>query len=120
MNIATVPFNHAVFNNGGHYSTSTYRFTAPVAGIYYLSYSVRVNHGTSGHIIHPCFQINGTNDGASLTIYKNDTSAQYMHTSFSYVRNLSASDYVTVTMSNGNSGGNMQDGQCSFSGYLLG
>ena len=119
MNIATVPFNHAVFNNGGHYNTSNYRFTAPIAGNYYLSYSVRVNHTTSGHIIHPCFQINGSNDATSLTIHKNDTTGQYMHTSFSYVRNLSASDYVTVTMSNGtNGGGTMQDNQCSFSGFL--
>ena len=116
-----VPFNHAVHNTGSHYNTSTYKFTAPVAGRYYLSYSVRVNHTTSGHIIHPCFQINGTNDGASLTIHKNDTTGQYMHTSFSYVRNLSASDYLTLNMSNGNNGGGtMQDGQCSFSGHLLG
>ena len=116
-----VPFNHAVHNTGSHYSTSNYKFTAPVAGRYYLSYSVRVNHTTSGHIIHPCFQINGTNDSVSLTIHKNDTTGQYMHTSFSYVRNLSASDYVTLNMSNGNNGGGtMQDGQCSFSGHLLG
>jgi len=121
MSIATVPFNHAVHNIGSHYSTSTYKFTAPVAGRYYLSYSVRVNHTTSTHIIHPCFRINGTNDTASLTIHKNDTTGQYMHTSFSYIRQLSASDYVTVSMANGTAGGGtMQDGQCSFSGHLLG
>lgn len=32
-----VPFNVSLANNGGHYSTSTYRFTAPVAGYYFFT-----------------------------------------------------------------------------------
>lgn len=120
MDIATVPFETVVHNVGNHYSNSTYRFTAPVTGRYYLSYSVRVNHGTSGHIIHPVFFINGNSDTTSRTIYKNDTSAQYMGATFSYVRQLNANDYVTVNMSSSSSGGNMQTGQCSFTGHLLG
>lgn len=120
MDIATVPFETVVHNVGNHYNNSTYRFTAPVTGRYYLSYSVRVNHGTSGHIIHPVFMINGSSDTTSRTIYKNDTSAQYMPATFSYVRQLNANDYVTVNMSSSSSGGTMQTGQCSFTGHLLG
>jgi len=120
MDVATVPFETVLHNVGNHYNNSTYRFTAPVTGRYYLSYSVRVNHGTSGHIIHPVFFINGSSDTTSRTIYKNDTSAQYMGATFSYVRQLNANDYVTVNMASGNSGGNMQSGQCSFTGHLLG
>ena len=120
MDIATVPFETVLHNVGNHYNNSNYRFTAPVTGRYYLSYSVRVNHGTSGHIIHPVFFINGSSDTTSRTIYKNDTNAQYMATTFSYIRQLSANDYVTVNMSSGNGGGTMQTGQCSFTGHLLG
>ena len=32
-----IPYNGVRFNNGNHYSTSTYRFTAPVAGIYHFT-----------------------------------------------------------------------------------
>ena len=120
MNIATVPFGNVFHNVGGHYSNSTYRFTAPVTGRYYLSYNIRVNHGTSGHIIHPVFMINGTSDSSSRTIHKNDTTGQYMHTSFSYIRQLNANDYVHVDMASGNSGGTMQASQCCFTGHLLG
>ena len=120
MDIAVVPFETVLHNVGNHYSNSTYRFTAPVTGRYYLSYSVRVNHGTSGHIIHPVFFINGNSDTTSRTIYKNDTSAQYMPATFSYVRQLNANDYVTVNMASSSGGGNMQNAQCSFTGHLLG
>jgi hypothetical protein len=32
------PFGEIVFNRGSHYNTSTYRFTAPVAGLYYFGF----------------------------------------------------------------------------------
>ena len=34
-----IPLTHAVFNIGGHYNTSNYRFTAPVTGIYHVWFS---------------------------------------------------------------------------------
>ena len=120
MDIAIVPLAVAVHNIGNHYDTSNYRFTAPVNGRYLLTYSVRANHGTSGHILHPSFYINGSSDSGSRTIYKNDTNAQYMATTFSYVRQLSANDYVVFSMTGGSSGGTLQSGQVSFSGHLLG
>jgi len=120
MDVGVIPFGTVLHNVGSHYNAANYRFTAPVTGRYFLSYSMRVNHGTSGHIIHPSFHINGSSDTASRTIYKNDASAQYMATTFSYIRQLSASDYVTVSTSGGSSGGTLQSGQCIFSGHLIG
>lgn len=120
MDVGVIPFTTVVHNVGSHYNAANYRFTAPVTGRYFLSYSMRANHGTSGHIIHPSFHINGSSDTASRTIYKNDTSAQYMGVTFSYIRQLSASDYVTVSTSGGSSGGTLQSGQCIFSGHLIG
>ena len=34
-----IPLTHAVFNIGGHYNTSNYRFTAPVTGVYHVWFS---------------------------------------------------------------------------------
>ena len=34
-----LPLTHAVFNIGGHYNTSNYRFTAPIAGVYHVWFS---------------------------------------------------------------------------------
>ena len=120
MDVGVISFGTVVHNTGTHYNNSNYRFTAPVTGRYYLSYSMRANHGTSGHLIHPSFYINGSSDSASRTIYKNDTSAQYMAVTFSYVRQLNANDYVEVRTTGGSSGGTLQNGQCIFSGHLIG
>lgn len=41
----TLPFDGVFENIGGHYSTTTYRFTAPISGIYlfYVSFSLQAN-----------------------------------------------------------------------------
>ena len=44
--IGTFPLNVARVNVGNHYSTSTYKFTAPVAGVYYFFAQVYYNNGT--------------------------------------------------------------------------
>ena len=46
--VGTFPLNVARLNVGNHYSTSTYKFTAPVAGVYYFYGQVYYNNG-SGH-----------------------------------------------------------------------
>ena len=43
-----------------------------------------------------------------------------MATTFSYVKLLSANDYVVLSMTGGSSGGTLQSGQVTFSGFLLG
>ena len=44
--IGTFPFNVTRINVGNHYSTSTYKFTAPVAGVYYFFAQVYYNNGS--------------------------------------------------------------------------
>ena len=44
--LGTFPFNVARLNVGNCYSTSTYKFTAPVAGVYYFFAQVYYNNGT--------------------------------------------------------------------------
>lgn len=44
----TMPYNNAPLNRGSHFNTSTYRFTAPVAGVYMFNvYDIGQSSGTS-------------------------------------------------------------------------
>ena len=44
--VGTFPLNVARLNVGNHYNTSTYKFVAPVAGVYYFYGQVYYNNGT--------------------------------------------------------------------------
>ena len=57
-----VPYDVAIINKGNGYNTSTYVFTAPVAGVYWFSYSVWCNGSTTGRA---GFYKNGTAYGRS-------------------------------------------------------
>ena len=47
--LGTFPFNVARLNVGNCYSTSTYKFTAPVAGVYYFFAQVYYNNGNGNY-----------------------------------------------------------------------
>ena len=47
--VGTFPFNVARLNVGNHYNTSTYKFVAPVAGVYYFYGQVYYNNGTGAY-----------------------------------------------------------------------
>ena len=47
--VGTFPLNVARLNVGNHYNTSTYKFTAPVAGVYYFFAQVYYNNGSGAY-----------------------------------------------------------------------
>ena len=47
--LGTFPLNVARINVGNHYNTSTYKFTAPVAGVYYFFAQVYYNNGSGSY-----------------------------------------------------------------------
>jgi hypothetical protein len=66
----TVPYNATLFNNGGHYNTGTYTYTAPVTGYYSFTATIALNHMGAG---------------STVTLYAlqfNSTSALYSTSNF--------------------------------------
>ena len=47
--VGTFPLNVARVNVGNHYNTSTYKFVAPVAGVYYFFAQVYYNNGSGAY-----------------------------------------------------------------------
>lgn len=114
----TVEFNTTTTNIGSHYNTSTYRFTAPIAGVY--SFSAKVWMGKNGGS-YGSFdpRVNGSlipnSAGAYYDGSINSTGLANYIVNFQY--SLNVSDYVDFTV-----GGNANlvlDNSGYFCGFLV-
>ena len=93
--VGTFPFNVTRLNVGNHYNTSTYKFTAPVAGVYYFYAQVYYNNGSHQGRIHfrktpsggSAFQLNTLSHKAP----SNDSTA-----SMSIIESLTVGDTVEL------------------------
>lgn len=103
-----MPFNNAIVNVGGHFNTSTYRFTAPVAGKYLFTVSVFMVT-VSGRLV---IKVNNS----SYNNLQMDVGAAW---SQSVILSLNANDYVSVGDWQSMSGGVFYMGHSHFSGILL-
>jgi hypothetical protein len=117
-----IPFSNAVFNVGNAFNTSTYTFTAPVAGKYMF-------------VLNGYMLINGVNKGSTFWLNVNGsdvayadnsvgsgaTGNTYVTTPLNAIRNLSAGDTVYWRFS-GSSGCTYYGGnqETNLYGYLLG
>jgi hypothetical protein len=58
---ASIIYHTATLNNiGGHFNTSNYRFTAPVAGVYHFSLNLNVYNVGTGDYYMPALYKNGS------------------------------------------------------------
>lgn len=105
----TIIFNTAQVNVGGHYSTSTGRFTAPVAGNYYFIFATIV--GNSGG-----FNLELRKNGSGVTGFGYSDSGSNDTGVVAKVISLSAGDYVNAYTSSGN----IEAQYSSFAGYPIG
>ena len=88
-----VTFNATHHNVGGHYSTSTGKFTAPLTGVYYLSACVYVYSVAVAEI---GFYINGTNIYRFAVNSRAASAVNPNGAQGSITPLLTASDYVEV------------------------
>ena len=102
-------------NVGNHWSTSTHRFTAPVAGRYLLLCSGYTNFTTSYGYMN--LYINGTNQGAYSRHFNHNGHQQHTGMSMNMIWDLNANDYVE--WGRGGAGGGIFD-IITAAAYLLG
>ena len=116
-NVGTIVFNNTSsvknHNTGNHYSTSTGRFTAPVAGRYQINARMLTNSSTTSHTIY-YLRVNGSHAG----YIGHNHSDYWLMESGSFVLNLSANDYVDCYLQSHS--GHLGHNYASFSGFLIG
>lgn len=89
-------------NTGNHWSTSTHRFTAPVAGRYLLLCSGYTNFTTGYGYMN--LYINGTNQGSYSRHFNHNGAQQHDGLSMNVIWNLNANDYVEWGRGGGGNG----------------
>jgi len=107
---------NALTNTGSNYSTSTGRFTAPVAGFYIFIYAIYSYAGAAAQI---AFKKNGSDYAPGTdTIGLTSVVPNYINGT-SFMIYLAANDTASFGWRNGYSG-NIYHGHTSFSGFLVG
>jgi hypothetical protein len=93
------PANTAYLNRGNHYNTSTYRFTAPVAGVYIFTWAALKNSNQSSR---PQIHVNGgsTHPNGFRPISGNDTTG-VSNGVYTMLVFLNASDYADLRSDSG-------------------
>jgi hypothetical protein len=116
VNGGVVPFGGTKFNNGSYFNTSTYAFTAPIAGYYLFSFYSNVNGVSSGSGKYGWFRKNGSQLGSY--IYMSSTGNWDLLSATELIQ-LSVGDTVDVYL-NGTGHADYGPNWSSFSGHLVG
>ncbi len=112
----SIEWNHVNYNTGNHFSTSTYRFTAPVAGKYLVNLFGMSNSSNTTMDIEVKVNGNGNN---ILVPYESANGAALHQVSGSNIFSLSANDYLTVHVGTGSWYGGSAGRHNGFSVHLL-
>jgi len=111
-----VPFTSAKVNTGSHFNTSTYRFTAPIAGRYVFTLHMYFDNNTSNDG-YPRFRVNGSTNHGYCYMQGNGDGDKT--SSITTMIQMAASDYIEIIYTGTlNYYGGAEETQ--FTGYLLG
>lgn len=107
-------FSATDFNIGNHFNTSTYRFTAPIAGRYVFLVQVAISSPSNTRI--------KLRKNASVDLFHHEQApvSGWQTLSWSVVANLAANDYVDVYNNNGGTLTVDPGPYSTFSGFLIG
>ena len=115
-----------VWNIGGHYSTSTGKFTAPVAGVYYFEGQLMTTGHSNGDNIQDMFSLESNRGRITYvrqreSYFSTSTNANgyYTNSLGSSVR-LAAGDTVWLQRQSGHSWGYSNRYYSFFTGWLIG
>jgi len=116
-------FTDVDLNIGSHYSNSTYRFTAPIAGRYYFSSALAVYLNGSARQVSMGIRKNGSlycMSDCHITVTQSNNTHGVAN--LSIIMELAANDYVDVQWEGATATVNVyvDSRRCYFSGYLLG
>ena len=128
---AFVPFNTTALssgacNIGSNFNTTTYKFTAPVAGTYLFTYTLYyTNSGSSTLNMQPCINVNSgyasftSGDAYGVNTITPNSAGGIIAFSWTGLLKLATNDVVGVSNRSGNIL-RIYQGHCNFSGHLIG
>ena len=111
-----IKFNVVSENVGSHYSTSTGRFTAPVAGVYHFAGTVLQNNSGSQFDVNLRYNNSSNNKGNSMRA----TFTGHSTIQISETLKMNANDYVHINVSSGSLHHDGSGNWCGFQGTLIG
>ena len=114
---SVLQFSTSDLNRGSNFDISTYRFTAPVAGVYYFSVTAYANTANAAVVFRKNgAEIYGAGDPSPLLFLPTAGSAA----SISTILSLSVNDYVDTATRLGSGTLLIYMGHSEFLGYLIG
>ena len=116
-----IPFATVRLNDGGHYSNSTYRFTAPVNGLYQLDFHILIAGSAPAGEYRFALYKNGAGMDGLRAVFQKASGSGFCTVSLSGLVSLVAGDYVTTAVELVPSGGVMWNdaNYNNFSGFLV-
>jgi len=107
-------------NIGSHYSTSTHRFTAPIAGRYYFEWSTIKLDFSYGSVHRQYIRVNGSTGPMGGRHLRLSDSSNYGDGTCSAIIQLNANDYVDIYISSSYTGSYGSTNYTWFQGFFLG
>ena len=119
---SVLPFNTTLHNIGNHYSTSTYKFTAPLAGVYFFSFQLYLSNAGGAQYAgigknNVILNTGNGDDYPLIGIFQNTGSEDYSKTA-SGTLNLSVGDTIDVRTIGSTT--DYFQAMCQFHGFFIG